>query len=93
MGQIMAGSYTGGCEAGSTTDKAVIINEHGAVMTSSIMLSVIDIELSSQLVLEKFSLFNFHRPSWYQAHRQTPGIMTPRFIVDLLYGNNICVYH
>ena len=49
----MATKYFGGCDVGSTTGKAVIINEAGAIIASSIVPSEIDPELTSVLALEK----------------------------------------
>ena len=49
----MAKRYFGGCDVGSTTGKAVVIDESGAVVASSIVPSEIDPELTSTIALEK----------------------------------------
>ncbi len=49
----MTGKYFGGCDVGSTTGKAVIIDEAGAIAASSIVPSEIDPELTSVISLEK----------------------------------------
>ncbi len=49
----MAKRYFGGCDVGSTTGKAVIIDEKGSIIASSIVPSEIDPELTSILALDK----------------------------------------
>ena len=49
----MAKRYFGGCDVGSTTGKAVIIDENGAIVASSIVPSEIDPEMTSIIALEK----------------------------------------
>ena len=49
----MATKYFGGCDVGSTTGKAVIIDEQGAVLATTIIPSEIDPELTSVIALEK----------------------------------------
>jgi (R)-2-hydroxyacyl-CoA dehydratese activating ATPase len=49
----MAKRYYGGCDVGSTTGKAVIIDENGTIIGTSIVPSEIDPELTSVLALEK----------------------------------------
>jgi (R)-2-hydroxyacyl-CoA dehydratese activating ATPase len=49
----MTNSYFGGCDVGSTTGKAVILDEKGNLIASSIVPSEIDPELTSVLALEK----------------------------------------
>ncbi|MBN1365649.1 MAG: 2-hydroxyglutaryl-CoA dehydratase [Syntrophaceae bacterium] len=49
----MATKYFGGCDVGSTTGKAVIIDENGNIKASVILPSEIDPELTSKLTLEK----------------------------------------
>jgi (R)-2-hydroxyacyl-CoA dehydratese activating ATPase len=49
----MTGKYFGGCDVGSTTGKAVIIDEKGSIIASSIVPSEIDPELTSILALDK----------------------------------------
>jgi (R)-2-hydroxyacyl-CoA dehydratese activating ATPase len=49
----MKGKYFGGCDVGSTTGKAVIIDEKGSIIASSIVPSEIDPELTSILALDK----------------------------------------
>ena len=49
----MTKKYFGGCDVGSTTGKAVIIDEKGNVLASAIVPSEIDPELTSTLALEK----------------------------------------
>ena len=49
----MATKYFGGCDVGSTTGKAVIINEKGNIMATSIVPSEIDPEQTSILALDK----------------------------------------
>jgi predicted CoA-substrate-specific enzyme activase len=45
--------YFGGCDVGSTTGKAVIIDDKGSIVVSSIVPSEIDPELTSKLALEQ----------------------------------------
>ena len=49
----MKKTYFGGCDVGSTTGKAVIIDESGALVASAIVPSEIDPERTSVLALEK----------------------------------------
>jgi predicted CoA-substrate-specific enzyme activase len=49
----MTKKYFGGCDVGSTTGKAVIIDEGGNIVASAIVPSEIDPELTSTLALEK----------------------------------------
>lgn len=49
----MAKKYYGGCDVGSTTGKAVIIDENGSIIATSVVPSEIDPELTSTLALEK----------------------------------------
>ena len=49
----MAAKYFGGCDVGSTTGKAVILDESGTIVAASIVPSEIDPELTSVLSLEK----------------------------------------
>ncbi|HHO77164.1 MAG TPA: activase [Deltaproteobacteria bacterium] len=49
----MAKKYFGGCDVGSTTGKAVILDETGAIIATSIIPSEIDPEQTSILALEK----------------------------------------
>lgn len=49
----MAKRFFGGCDVGSTTGKAVIIDESGVIVASSIVPSEIDPGLTSTLALEK----------------------------------------
>jgi predicted CoA-substrate-specific enzyme activase len=49
----MTGKYFGGCDVGSTTGKAVIIDEKGSIIASSLVPSEIDPELTSILALDK----------------------------------------
>lgn len=49
----MAKQYFGGCDVGSTTGKAAVIDESGNIVASSIVPSEIDPELTSTLALEK----------------------------------------
>ena len=49
----MAKQYFGGCDVGSTTGKAAIIDESGNIVASSIVPREIDPELTSTLALEK----------------------------------------
>ena len=49
----MAKKYFGGCDVGSTTGKAVILDETGAIIATSIVPSEIDPEQTSILALEK----------------------------------------
>jgi (R)-2-hydroxyacyl-CoA dehydratese activating ATPase len=49
----MARKYYGGCDVGSTTGKAVIIDENGAVVATSLIPSEIDPEITSRIALEK----------------------------------------
>jgi predicted CoA-substrate-specific enzyme activase len=49
----MTDTYFGGCDVGSTTGKAVIIDGKGTVLASAIVPSEIDPELTSSLALEK----------------------------------------
>ena len=51
----MAGKYFGGCDVGSTTGKAVILDEAGTIVAFSIVPSEIDPEQTSILALEKAS--------------------------------------
>ncbi len=74
----MAERYFGGCDVGSTTGKAVIIDEYGAIVSSAIVPSEIDPELTSVLALE-------------QACSKAPGLMSYRelsFLVGTGYGRN-----
>jgi predicted CoA-substrate-specific enzyme activase len=48
-----AKKYFGGCDVGSTTGKAVILDENGSILASSIVPSEVDPELTSVLALEK----------------------------------------
>jgi len=45
------GNYYGGCDIGSTTGKAVIIDEDGRIISSSIIRSEIDPEITAKKVL------------------------------------------
>jgi predicted CoA-substrate-specific enzyme activase len=49
----MGKKYYGGCDIGSTTGKAVILDESGAVAASVIMPSEIDPEETSRLVMDR----------------------------------------
>ena len=49
----MAKRYFGGCDVGSTTGKAVILDENGSIIATSLVPSEIDPELTSVLALEK----------------------------------------
>jgi predicted CoA-substrate-specific enzyme activase len=49
----MTPKYFGGCDVGSTTGKAAILDENGAVVASSIVPSEIDPEITSINALEK----------------------------------------
>jgi predicted CoA-substrate-specific enzyme activase len=49
----MTKKYYGGCDIGSTTGKAVILDESGNIAASAIVPSEIDPELTSVLALEK----------------------------------------
>jgi predicted CoA-substrate-specific enzyme activase len=74
----MAQRYFGGCDVGSTTGKAVIIDERGAMLASVIIPSEIDPELTSRLALE-------------QACSQVPGIGGHKDLAYLIgtgYGRN-----
>jgi len=74
----MAKKYYGGCDVGSTTGKAVIIDEQGSIMATSIVPSEIDPELTSRLALEK-------------ACSQVPGLGSFRDLACLVgtgYGRN-----
>ncbi len=74
----MATEYFGGCDVGSTTGKAVIIDEQGAILASVIIPSEIDPELTSTLALDK-------------ACSQVPGLGGHRDLAYLIgtgYGRN-----
>lgn len=49
----MTRKYFGGCDIGSTTGKAVIIDENGGMLASAIVPSEIDPEVTSVLALER----------------------------------------
>ncbi|MHB8139035.1 MAG: acyl-CoA dehydratase activase [Smithellaceae bacterium] len=49
----MLKKYFGGCDVGSTTGKAVILDENGNMIASSIIPSEIDPEITARKVLEK----------------------------------------
>ena len=49
----MTGKYYGGCDVGSTTGKAVILDEAGAIVTDSLIPSEIDPERTAINALEK----------------------------------------
>jgi (R)-2-hydroxyacyl-CoA dehydratese activating ATPase len=74
----MAAKYFGGCDVGSTTGKAVIIDEHGAMVASAIVPSEIDPELTARTALDK-------------ACAQVPGLgglETLACLVGTGYGRN-----
>jgi len=74
----MAMKYFGGCDVGSTTGKAVIIDEDGTIRASTIVPSEIDPELTSTIALEK-------------ACGQVPGLGSHRDLSCLVgtgYGRN-----
>jgi (R)-2-hydroxyacyl-CoA dehydratese activating ATPase len=48
----MSKKYYGGCDVGSTTGKVVILDETGSIITTTIIPSEIDPELTSRLALE-----------------------------------------
>jgi predicted CoA-substrate-specific enzyme activase len=49
----MASKYFGGCDVGSTTGKAVVLDENGAIIATSIVPSEIDPEETSIIALNK----------------------------------------
>jgi predicted CoA-substrate-specific enzyme activase len=74
----MATRYFGGCDVGSTTGKAGIIDEAGVILASVIVPSEIDPELTSKIALEK-------------ACEQVPGLGGHRDLAYLIgtgYGRN-----
>lgn len=78
----MAQRYYGGCDVGSTTGKAVILDENGTVVATSLVPSEIDPELTSRIALEK-------------ACAQTPGLSGYKdlaYLVGTGYGRNEVVF-
>ncbi|HOS98577.1 MAG TPA: acyl-CoA dehydratase activase [Deltaproteobacteria bacterium] len=74
----MAQRYFGGCDVGSTTGKAIILDEKGAILASVIIPSEIDPELTSRLALE-------------QACAQVPGLGDYKdlsYLIGTGYGRN-----
>lgn len=74
----MGKTYFGGCDVGSTTGKAVILDENGAMAASIIIPSEIDPEVTSAMALEK-------------ACAQVPGMASYkdlRYLVGTGYGRN-----
>jgi predicted CoA-substrate-specific enzyme activase len=74
----MSKIYFGGCDVGSTTGKAVILDEKGAIIATSIVPSEIDPERTSMLALEKVCA-------------QVPGLKSYkdlRYLVGTGYGRN-----
>ncbi len=74
----MAIRFYGGCDVGSTTGKAVIIDEDGSIIATSIIPSEIDPGLTSTIALEK-------------ACSQVPGLSSFRDLACLVgtgYGRN-----
>ncbi|HDP24385.1 MAG TPA: activase, partial [Deltaproteobacteria bacterium] len=78
----MTPAYFGGCDVGSTTGKAVIIDESGTIKATSIIPSEIDPEQTSILALEK-------------ACSQVPdmdGYKELTYLVGTGYGRNEVVF-
>ncbi|MDT8272005.1 MAG: acyl-CoA dehydratase activase [Desulfomonilia bacterium] len=78
----MTPAYFGGCDVGSTTGKAVIIDESGTIKATSIIPSEIDPEQTSILALEK-------------ACSQVPdmdGYKELAYLVGTGYGRNEVVF-
>jgi predicted CoA-substrate-specific enzyme activase len=74
----MSISYFGGCDVGSTTGKAVIIDEKGTIVATAIVPSEIDPELTSIATLDK-------------ACAQVPGLKSYKdlkYLVGTGYGRN-----
>jgi len=74
----MVVKYYGGCDVGSTTGKAVIIDEKGAIIATSLVPSEVDPEETSMIALEK-------------ACSQVPGLAGYRDLTYLIgtgYGRN-----
>jgi len=74
----MAKKYFGGCDVGSTTGKAVILDENGVLVASVIVPSEIDPEVTSVNALEK-------------ACAQVPGLESHKdlsYLVGTGYGRN-----
>ena len=47
------GTYFGGCDVGSTTGKAVIIDPKGKIVASSLVPSEIDPEITARIALKE----------------------------------------
>jgi len=78
----MASTYFGGCDVGSTTGKAVVLDENGAIIASSIVPSEIDPEETSIIALNK-------------ACETVPDMQSYRDIAYLVgtgYGRNEVVF-
>ncbi|HQP31498.1 MAG TPA: acyl-CoA dehydratase activase [Deltaproteobacteria bacterium] len=74
----MAKKYFGGCDVGSTTGKAVILDENGTMVASVIVPSEIDPEVTSVNALER-------------ACSQVPGLASYKdlsYLVGTGYGRN-----
>ena len=70
--------YFGGCDVGSTTGKAVILDEGGSIVASSIVPTEIDPELTSTIAMDK-------------ACASVPGLSSFRDLACLVgtgYGRN-----